>query len=450
MSPNHLSKSLGLFSLWGLGVGYVIAGMYFGWNLGLHEGGPIGLLIATVFVTIMYVCFVSSYAELSCAMPKAGGVFVYAKRGLGPYMGFLGGLAQVIEFVLAPPAIAAALGAYFTIFFPSLPALGIAIAAYLFFTALNIWGVKLSAIFEVVVTFLAVAELLIFAGVSLPYFSWEAFSTDALPNGFMGVFAAIPYAIWFYLGIEGIANVAEESKNPQKNVSRAFILAMGTLVILAMLVLFSSVGVGGWRAVVYPDNSGVASDSPLPLAIAQIVGRTHLLYHLLVSIGLFGLVASFHGIILAGGRATFELGRSHFAPVFLGAASIKHHTPMNALLFNTALGLTALLSGKTSEIIILAVFGALTLYIISLLSFFALRKKEPAMERPFVDPWYPFGPSIALILAFVSLSSLIYFNMQIFFIYLAILLLGSIYYFLVVPTHAKKHPRNTSLQPPEE
>ena len=103
-----LERSLGPLMVWGLGVGYVISGMYFGWNLGLAEGGTYGLAIATFFIIIMYVTFTFSYTELACAIPKAGGAFDYAERSLGKYFGFFAGMAQNIEFIFAPPAIAAA------------------------------------------------------------------------------------------------------------------------------------------------------------------------------------------------------------------------------------------------------------------------------------------------------------------------------------------------------
>src|SRR3954470_18026099 len=135
----ELPRSLGPLMLWGLGVGYVISGMYFGWNLGLEKGGTGGLAIATFFIIILYICFTFSYTELACAMPKAGGVFDYATRALGKDIGFIAGMAQIIEFVFAPPAIAAAIGAYFHIFFPNLSVTSIAVAAYIIFTALNIY-----------------------------------------------------------------------------------------------------------------------------------------------------------------------------------------------------------------------------------------------------------------------------------------------------------------------
>jgi ethanolamine permease len=138
---SKLERNLGPFLLWGLGVGYVISGMYFGWNLGLPKGGSLGFAIATFFVMIMYIAFTFSYTELACAIPKAGGAFDYANLTLNHHIGYIAGVAQIIEFVFAPPAIAAAIGAYFHIFFPAIPVLTIAIFAYLVFTALNISGV---------------------------------------------------------------------------------------------------------------------------------------------------------------------------------------------------------------------------------------------------------------------------------------------------------------------
>ena len=184
--------------LWGLGVGYVISGMYFGWNLGLAEGGTLGLAIATGFIILLYICFTFSYTELACAIPKAGGVFDYAHRAIGRKTGFIAGMAQIIEFVFAPPAIAAAIGAYLHIFIPQLSITTIAIAAYILFTAINISGVKAAASFELVVTVLAVGELLIFAGVTLPAFESENLVRNSFPHGWTGVWASIPFAIWFF------------------------------------------------------------------------------------------------------------------------------------------------------------------------------------------------------------------------------------------------------------
>ncbi|MFT4566357.1 MAG: ethanolamine permease [Saprospiraceae bacterium] len=416
-----LKKTLGPIMLWGLGVGYVISGMYFGWNLGLEKGGTLGLAIATGFIIVMYLAFTFSYTELACAIPKAGGAFDYALRGLGPNWGFLGGMAQNIEFIFAPPAIAFAIGAYLNIFLPAIPIVAIAIVAYVIFTALNIYGVKAAASFELIITVIAVIELLIFAGAALPSFSWERFSHNPLPHGYAGVFAALPFAIWFFLAIEGVANVAEETINPQRNILIGFGSAILTLVILCILTFASSVGVAGWEAVVYSEPGASASDSPLPLALAQIFGKGHILYTLVTSIGLFGLIASFHGIILAAGRATYEFGRVGYAPKVLGQIHPRFSTPAKALIFNTIIGIIALFTGKTGEIITIACFGALTLYIISMVALLQLRRKEPELERPFKVPFYPFTPIIALVIASVALVAIIIYNPILALVYIAIL-----------------------------
>ena len=344
--PNELKRILTPVMLWGLGVGYVISGMYFGWNLGLEQGGTFGLAIATFFIVIMYVTFTFSYAELACAIPKAGGAFDYATLAIGKDIGFIAGMAQNIEFIFAPPAIALAIGAYFNLFFPQLPVIAIAIFVYVVFTALNIYGVKAAAIFELVITIFAVGELLLFAGITIPHFHIKNLQNNSLPHGWYGMFASIPFAIWFFLGIEGVANVAEEAVNPKRTILLGFGSAIFTLVVLCILTFAASAGVAGWEAIVYKPD-GTTSDSPLPMALGHVVGNNSLLYHLLITIGLFGLIASFHGIILAAGRSVFEFGRVKYAPAFIGKIHSKFKTPSNALLINMVIGIIALLTGRT-------------------------------------------------------------------------------------------------------
>jgi len=406
--------------IWRLGVGYVISGMYFGWNLGLEKGGTLGLAIATFFIIILYICFTFGYSELACSIPRAGGVFDYATRALGKDLGFIAGMAQNVEFIFAPPAIAFAIGAYFNLFFSNIPAIAIAITAYLIFTLLNIYGVKAAAMFELVITIFAVGELLLFAGITLPHFEWKHLQEDAFPNGWQGIFAAIPFAIWFFLAIEGVANVAEETVRPQRTILIGFGSAILTLVILCILTFTSSTGVAGWKAIVY-NKDGSTSDSPLPLALGHIVSTNNILFHLLITIGIFGLVASFHGIILAAGRSTFEFGRVKFAPAVLGKIHPRFQTPANALILNMLIGIVALLTKKTSEIITISVFGALTLYIISMISLIRLRKKEPDLERPFKVPFYPAFPLIALVIASISFVAMSIYNVNLALIYLLII-----------------------------
>lgn len=419
----RLERRLGPWTLWGLGVGYVISGEYFGWNLGLPLAGTWGMLIAFALVTAMYVAFVLSYAELACAIPRAGGGFTYAVRGLGPLGGFVTGVAQLAEFVFAPPAIAMALGAYAAVRWPEAEPKWVAVVAMTAFTGLNLWGVRQAAVFELVVTLLATSELLLFIGLTAPAVRFERFAANGWPHGWIGVAAALPFAVWFYLAIEGVANAAEEAKRPQRDVAIGFGSALATLVLLAAGVLICAVGVGGWERVVWhpndlvadrsavlPREGATASDSPLPLALAQVLAPTHPLYQLLIGVGALGLICSLNGILLAAGRALFEMGRAGYLPEALGRVNRFTHTPSAALCANWAAGTAAILWLDTAGLITLSAMGAVVLYVLSMESLVRLRRSEPALERPFRAPLFPWLPRAAQFLAAAVLLAMLWQN----------------------------------------
>jgi len=126
----------------------------------------------------------------------------------------------------------------------------------------------------------------------------------------------------------------------------------------------------------------------------------------LVGIGLLGLLASFNGIILASGRALFEMGRvGYFFPA-LGRTNARTKTPVNALLVNFAIGAVAVLFLDTAGLITMASFGALTLYLVAMVALMRLRTKEPDLPRQYKTPCYPVFPWTALVIAFVSLVTM--------------------------------------------
>lgn len=406
--------------VWGLGVGYVISGNYFGWNLGLQAGGTLGLAIATSIVILLYITFTYSYAELACAIPKAGGAFDYANKALGPNMGFLAGMSQNIEFIFAPPAISLAIGSYLNLFFPDVHAEVFSILAFFIFTLINIFGIRTAAVVELTVTCVAVTGLVVFAWIVMPHISWDNLSSNALPAGWTGIFAAIPFAIWFFLGIEGIGNLAEETVDPKRTMSRGFLAALFTLIVLCMFTFAGAVGVGGWEAVVL-NADGSTSDAPLPMALRVLKDAEGWKFTFLGIVGLFGLVASFHGLLLAAGRSSCEFSRVIFPGSGLGRVNTKFKTPVHALIVNGVIGITALLTGRTGEIITLSVFGALSLYCISMMAVIRLRRNFPELERPFVAPFFPWFPRIALAIAFMALSAVTFYNLKVAMVFVLII-----------------------------
>src|ERR1700709_2518490 len=120
-NAEQLKRVLKPIHLWAIAVGLVISGEYFGWNLGWAVSGTIGFLIATLVITLMYVTFIFSYTELTTSIPHAGGAFAYAYRAMGPIGGLIAGYATLIDFLIATPAIAAALGSYLHFLNPDIP-----------------------------------------------------------------------------------------------------------------------------------------------------------------------------------------------------------------------------------------------------------------------------------------------------------------------------------------
>ena len=444
-SSGHLKKVLGPFQLWGIAVGLVISGEYFGWSYGWNTAGTLGFLVATVLVATMYTTFIFSFTELSTAIPHAGGPFAYARRAFGPTGGLVAGFATLVEFVFAPPAIALAIGAYLNVQFPAINPKWLALGAYVIFIALNWVGVGIAAAFELFVTLLAIFELLMFMGVVAPGWSWANFTANGWAGGTVlngaalsGIFASIPFAIWFFLAIEGAAMAAEEARDPHKTIPVAYTTGIVTLVVLAFGVMIMAGGVGDWRKIANIND-------PLPQAMKAVVGDNSGWLHMLVWIGLFGLIASFHGIIMGYSRQIFALARAGYLPAWFAGLSPRFGTPHRALLAGGVIGVVAIFSDEwvsfggqtlTANIVTMAVLGAIVMYLISMAALFKLRRSEPGLERTYRAPFYPVFPAIALVLGVVCLGAMIWFNGMLTVLF-GVLMAAAYGYFLLTSAQRK-------------
>ncbi len=420
---NSLSKSLSTVQLWSIIVGMVISGMYFGWNYALKYTSPMGFVIAVAVVTVFYLAFIFSFAEMSTAIPNAGASQEYARRTMGNFGGYIAGFSCIVEYLFAVPAIALSIGAYINFLIPAIPTVAAAVIFYLVFIAINLFNISLAASVELIITVIAIVGIVLFVAVGMfkvnPANFVQGSITEGGPNG---IFAAIPFAIWFYLGVEGGAVAAEECKHPKKQIPKAFLGGILTLVVMALLTLFVTVGLS--------DATKISSvDSPLPSALAIAFGSDSIISKILSFVGLFGLVASMHGLIIGYSRQTYAMARDGYLPKFLSYTSKKHKAPVFAVIVPSIVGLVFVLTQNTAAIITISCIGAVVLYIMSMISFFLLRKKEPEIDRPYKVKSLAV-PGIALVISLLFLVAVAYANASMMFWVMVAYAVAIVFYFI--------------------
>ena len=411
-----LKRSAGVWGLWGLAVAAVISGDFSGWNFGIGFAGFGGMLIAFVILVIMYYGLTFSIGEMAAAMPHTGGAYSFARSALGPWGGLATGLAETIEYVATTAVVVYFSGQYAdsalsTLTGVSLPPYLWWIILYAVFIALNAAGAAVSFRFAIIVSIISIAILVAFGIMALVsgQFSWGALwdmapnpdvfgATTFLPEGIFPILFALPFAMWFFLGIEELPLAAEESHNPARDIPRAGLWARGTLIVTGLIVLFLNTGVLG------AEKTG-GSVEPLVEGFAAIVGEQAAA---VISIfALIGLLASLMGIMFAYGRNMFSLSRAGYYPKIFSLTGARQ-TPWVALVVGAVLGFLALLvvqvsGGDTSPagavVLNIAVWGAVLAYFLQMVSFIVLRYKFPNANRPYKSPWGLFGAYSAAAIA---------------------------------------------------
>ena len=401
------SGAAGWVLLAGLGIAYVISGDFSGWNIGLSEGGWGGLLIAFVLMGLMYTCMVFGLAELSSTLPTAGAGYGFARRALGPLGGFATGMAVLIEYAVAPAAIATFIGGYIE----ALGLFGITnswpvyLVTYLVFMGIHMYGVGEALKLMFGITVVAVLALGVTVVALVPHFDaanlFDIVPNDAagasafLPMGYAGAMAALVYGIWFFLAIEGVPLAAEETADPRRDMPRGIIVAMAFLLVSGALMLVLVPGAAGSEAM-------STSDNPLPEAIRTVAGADSVMADIVNYAGLAGLVASFFSIMFAYSRQLFALSRAGYLPRFLSLTG-RRRTPWVALIVPGTVGFVlAAVTGDGGLLINIAVFGATVSYVLLNLSHIVLRLREPDLPRGYRTPGGVVTTGIALVLALVA------------------------------------------------
>jgi ethanolamine permease len=409
LARRKLRRHARVFQLWAMGVGAVISGDFFGWNFGMSAGGFGGMMLAVLAMTVMYIGLCFSIAEMSPALPHAGGAYSFARTAMGPWAGYITGLAENMEYILTPAVIVVGIGGYLGAVFGTPHSWEPAwwVVAYGIFVALNIWGVEMTFHVSVAVTLAALAVLAVFWVGAVPHFDLARWAAPYFPAGRSRAEASLiqlPFALWLYLGIEQLPLAAEESHDPRQDMPRGILSGLVTLIAVSILTVVLSSGIAPGAAKV------AASNEPLFLGFQTIFGQG-LKTRMLALVACTGLIASFHTIIFAYGRQIYSLSRAGYFPTWLSVTHGTRHTPQRALLVGSALGFAAALvihltpqgSPVGAVLLNMAVFGAVLAYMLQMISFLVLRVRFSRMERPYRSPAGMAGAALALAIAAITL-----------------------------------------------
>lgn len=406
--------SVGWILLIGLGVSYTISGDFSGWNYGIAQGGWLGLTIAWLVMGLMYLSVVFGLAELSSAIPTAGAGYGFARSAMGRTVGFATGLALIIEYICAPAAISLFIANY-VLALGALPdwvsPLMIVVAVYIVFTAIHIIGVGEALKLMFAISALALFALIVFFIGTAGSFSAERLfdiapavdgASQWLPFGVRGVLGALPFGIWFFLGVEGVPLAAEESQDPRRDMPRGLIGALAILALTGLASLVLAAGSAGAATI-------AESDAPLVDAL-NAVGRSHLAV-VVNWAALAGLIASFFSLMYAGSRQIFALSRAGYLPSAL-ALTGKRKTPSVALIGQALIGVGLVVLMQSGDLILnISVFGACVSYALMTLSHIILRVKRPGMARGYRTPGGVVTTGAGLLLSCVAIVSTFFVDM---------------------------------------
>ncbi len=406
LAEHSLKRPLRVLDIWALGVGVVITGEYFGWNLALKDNGPIAVLIASLIVCVLYLTWVLALSELSVSMPFAGGPLAYGRRAVDGSLGFVMGWSMFLECQFATIATALATGGYIAFLLnPENPSSTVqvwtALATIAIFFMLQAWGVKEQSLAMVIMTYGAILGLLIFWGLAATNFSWHRVWTEPLlpeKKGWQAVLDAVPYCLWWLVMIETVALAAEEADKPHRTIPRGLVWGQLTLIVLVVLTWLFACG-----AMDYQEFAEVTY--PLAKVVGGIpMGKYPLAVYSFGFIAIFGMIASYHGMIYGTSRQLFALGRAGYLPAFLGEVHSTRRTPVISLLVCSLITAGFCIANlwfkdAVAVAVLVSTLTALIWYILAMGCLYVLRLREPGLFKDYRAPLYHVLPVAVVLLS---------------------------------------------------
>ena len=394
-----LLKVLGPAHVWALGVGIVLVGEFMGYNFSIGKGGALGSLIACWFIGLLYTCVAMIDSEVTSTVAAAGGQYSQAKHIIGPLMAFNVGLYLVFAYTMLEAADALVVGdllveAARDFGHPDLDPRPFVVFTIAILAWLNYRGVFMTLTVNFIITaiaFISIFVLFIGAKGWAPgeFIQHEGLLTD-LPYGWLGVIAAFQFGIWYYLGIEGTCQAAEEVRSVARSLPLGTMTGMMTLLIAASVTWYLTSGLVPWEylGVSYVPQYDAARALGNPfVTICMFVGT------------LFSAVASANGTINDAARAWFSMGRDRYLPTWFGAVHPRYRTPYRSILFLVPVAISFAFTGLLDQVITFSILSGLLGYTFMPINMMRFRRLWPlgTIRRGYVHPFHPF-PAITLFL----------------------------------------------------
>ena len=418
--PPKLKRRVSLFALTVYGVGNVLgAGIYalIGEVVGIT--GNISWL-AFVLASITGALTGLSYAELSAMFPKSAAEFVYTEEAFKKrILSFILGWIIIFSGILSAATVALAFGGYLADLLNISSIFIIIVYAVLLVIALSVInsiGIKTSTRTNIIFTLIEASGLIII--IILGFFGKREPNYFVLPSGasFAAIFSAVALIFFAYIGFEDIANIAEEVKNPQRNIPRAIIYSIIITTILYCLTAISVVSILSY-------NNLADSDAPLNDVATEVLGSGGGI--VMSFIGLFATANTVLIMLIVTSRMMYGMARDKALPEKLSKISPEFRTPTTSVLLTMCFTIVPIFFGNISMVAHATVFGVLINFFLVNISLIALRKKQPDLERSFeLKPSYKGIPIIALLGSVISISLLFTFDWLIIVIQVIIILCG--------------------------
>ena len=369
----RMKKELTLFNIYTIATGATIAsGFFLLPGLAFAQAGP-AMVISYVIAAIPVIPALFCMAELSTAMPRAGGVYFFLDRSMGPLLGTIGGLGTWLALILKTAFALVGIGAYMSLFLPQIQILPLAAGFAILFGIINLLGAKRSGAFQSILVIGLLLLLTWFLGTGLFYIERHNYS-GLFDAELKSIFSTAGLVYVSYIGLSKIASVSEEVINPEKNIPRAMFLALGTAILVYTIGTLIMIGV-------VPPEKLQNDLTPVATTAELMIGKYGAILMTIAAIFAFFSVAN--AGILTSSRYPLAMSRDHLLPKFLRSFS-KNKTPKYSIILTVILILLVLLLFDPIKIAKLA--GAFQLLLFSLISLAVIVLRESRIES--YDPGY--------------------------------------------------------------